>query len=332
MVLTAQDANRIKQGIHIKGVNFTLTAVKLKSNDGEYTTMAEDLFDWKNMLLSGATQGLSCIVGLKAYGGVGWYWPEKVDLSGYGCVVIELLQPAAEMLTVQLLYDQKGVKRQNIIKGSTRCKLLLNTTHKNVYSLNIISEKAQTVAIGSVNLTDKQGNVVPTSIDEQSILASRILSVEYYNTAGVRLNLPQPGINIVKINLEGGRVIVRKELKCKKCYALGIPVTIIISIIKNLEWWFPTIAILYCLAFLWASLWIHKNLSKDTLYAEDVLSATKKVKRFKQQYQRYNYVSYISAVILIGLYTPTVYHSWSNPEQGAVMVVLLWVIVAIMLI
>ena len=144
---------------------------------------------------------------------VGWYWPEKVDLSGYGSVVIELFQPAAEMLTVQLLYDEKGVKRQNIIKGSTRCKLLLNTTHKNVYSLNIISEKAQTVAIGSVNLTDRQGNVVPTCIDEQSILASRILSVEYYNTAGVRLNLPQAGINIVKINLEGGRVIVRKELK-----------------------------------------------------------------------------------------------------------------------
>ena len=213
MVITAQDVNRIKQGIHVKGVNFTLTAVKLKSNDGEYTTMAEDLFDWKNMLLSGATQGKSCVVGLKAYGGAGWYWPEKVDLSGYGSVVIELLQPAAEMLTVQLLYDEKGVKRQNIIKGGTQCKLLLNTTHKNVSSLNIISEKAQTVAIGSVNLTDKQGNVVPTFIDEQSILASRILSVEYYNTSGVRLNLPQPGINIVKINLEGGRVIVRKELK-----------------------------------------------------------------------------------------------------------------------
>ncbi len=77
---------------------------------------------------------------------------------------------------------------------------------------------------------------------------------------------------------------------------------------------------------------MHKNLSKDTLYAEDVLSATKKVKRFKQQYQRYTYISYITAVILVGLYTPTVYHSWSSPEQGAVMVVLLWVIVASMFI
>ena len=77
---------------------------------------------------------------------------------------------------------------------------------------------------------------------------------------------------------------------------------------------------------------MHKNLSKDTLCAEDVLSATKKVKRFKQQYQRYIYISYITAVILVGLYTPTVYHSWNSPEQGAVMVVLLWVIVASMFI
>ena len=67
--------------------------------------------------------------------------------------------------------------------------------------------------------------------------------------------------------------------------ALGIPVIIILSIIKKQEWWFPTLATLYCLTFLWANLWMHKNLSKDTLYAEDVLSATKKVKRFKQQYQ-----------------------------------------------
>ena len=114
--------------------------------------------------------------------------------------------------------------------------------------------------------------------------------------------------------------------------ALGIPVIIILTIIRKLGWLFPTIAILYCLAFLWANLWIHKNLSKDTLYAEDVLSATKKVKRFKQQYQRYIYISYITAVILIGLYTPTVYHSWSTPEQGAVMVVLLFVFTAIMLV
>lgn len=66
LLLTAQDVSRLKQGIHIKGVNFTLTAVSLRSNDGEYTTQAEDLFAWQDMLLSGATQGQTCTVGLKA--------------------------------------------------------------------------------------------------------------------------------------------------------------------------------------------------------------------------------------------------------------------------
>ena len=77
LLLTTQDVSRLKQGIHIKGVNFTLTAVSLRSNDGEYTTQAEDLFAWQDMLLSGATQGQTCTVGLKAYGGAGWYWPEN---------------------------------------------------------------------------------------------------------------------------------------------------------------------------------------------------------------------------------------------------------------
>ena len=67
---------------------------------------------------------------------------------------------------------------------------------------------------------------------------------------------------------------------------------------------------------------LYKNLSKDTLYTEDVLSATKKVKRFKQQYQRYFFASLAAAVILFGSYLPTIYHSWSTPEQGTKMVVI----------
>jgi len=157
MLLTAQDATRLHQGLHIKGVNYTLTAVTLKSNDGEYTTQAEEFFAWKDMLLSGATQGQTCTVGIKAYGGAGWYWPETVDMSGYGGIVVELLQPAAEAMTVQLFYGEKSVKSKTVAKGATQCKLTLGALYKKVFSLNFISEKAQTVSIGSVNLTDKSG-------------------------------------------------------------------------------------------------------------------------------------------------------------------------------
>ncbi len=212
MIITAKNASYLRQGIHIKGVNYTLTAVTLISNDGQYETVSEDLFSWDGLMLSGATQGKTCTVGIKAYGGAGWYWPEYVDLSSYGSILINLLQPAAEAMTVQLFYGEKGVKSQTVAKGDTQCRISLTSAHKKAYSLNIISEKAQTIALGNVNLTDKQGNVVASSV-ENVVGDSRVLSTEYYNVSGLRLNGPQRGINIIKMNLEGGRSIVRKIIR-----------------------------------------------------------------------------------------------------------------------
>jgi len=211
MVLTTQTISQLQQGIHVKGINYTLKAVTIVSNDGEYKT-ENALFAWKHLLTSGATKGQTCTIGLKAYGGAGWYWPETVDLSSYGNIVLELLQPAAETMTVQLLYGEKGVSRKNISKGSKKCQVSITPSCKDVWSVNIVSEKAQTVAVASVNITDKQGNIVPSGVEAITV-GSRILSVEYYNLAGERLNGPQQGVNIIKTNLEGGRSIVRKILK-----------------------------------------------------------------------------------------------------------------------
>lgn len=213
MVVAKQDAGRLSQGIHIKGVNFTLTAVTLKTNDGSYETLAEDLFAWHDMLLSGAEQGQTCTVSLKPYSGVGWYWQEPKDLSNYGSIVIELLQPAAETMTVQLFYNDKNVKSQNIAKGATQCTIKLTPVHRKAYSVNIISEKAQMVAIGSVNLADKQGNIVPTAVGRIPADTPSVVTMEYYNTAGVRLSHPQHGINIIKTIYKGGQTIVRKEIR-----------------------------------------------------------------------------------------------------------------------
>ena len=109
--------------------------------------------------------------------------------------------------------------------------------------------------------------------------------------------------------------------------ALGIPFIIVIFIIKHVAWWFPVVTSIFLVIDLWALLRLYKNLSKETLYEEDILSATKKVKRFKQQYQRFFFVSIASALALIGAYAPTVYHSWSSPEQGLKMLLLLGLIV-----
>lgn len=213
MVVTKQDVGRLSQGIHIKGVNFTLTAVTLKSNDGSYETLAEDLFAWHDMLLSGAVQGQTCTVSLKPYSGAGWYWQEPKDLSNYGSIVMEFLQPTTETMTAQLFYNEKNVKSQTIAKGSTQCTIKLTTSHKKAYSVNIVSEKAQIVAIGSVNLADKQGNIVPTVVGRIPAAPQSVPTGEYYNTAGVRLSHPQHGINIFRTIYKGGRTLVRKEIR-----------------------------------------------------------------------------------------------------------------------
>ena len=112
--------------------------------------------------------------------------------------------------------------------------------------------------------------------------------------------------------------------------ALGIPLIIAISIIKHVDWWFPAVWSIFIVIVIWAMLRMYRNLSKETLYEDDILSATKKVKRFKQQYHRFFFVSMTAAVILAGSYAPTVYHSWSTPEQGTRMVLFLVLLVVVL--
>ncbi len=112
--------------------------------------------------------------------------------------------------------------------------------------------------------------------------------------------------------------------------ALGIPLIIAISIIKHVDWWFPAVWSIFIVIVIWAMLRMYRNLSKETLYEDDILSATKKVKRFKQQYHRFFFVSMTAAVILVGSYAPTVYHSWSTPEQGTKMVLFLVLLVVVL--
>ena len=111
---------------------------------------------------------------------------------------------------------------------------------------------------------------------------------------------------------------------------LAVPTIITLSIIKKLEWWFPVVSCIFILTICFAQLRLYKNLSKDTLYTEDILSATRKMKRFKLQYQRFFSVSMIVAVILAGSYVPSIYHSWSTPEQGTKMALILVLIVVVL--
>lgn len=209
MVVTAQMAALLKQGIHVKGTGYTLKAVSIVSNDAGYTTSSADLFAWTDLLTSGATRGETSTVSVMAYGGVGWYWPEPRDLSGFGSIEISLLQPAAEPVIVQLLYGDTGVKCVTMARGTTTCRLMLNAAHKSVYSFNIMSKKAQVVAIGSVNILDKQGNVTAIGqLDNPTCQTTRS-----YNLNGMEHDQPNKGINIVESKTQGGQTSARKIVR-----------------------------------------------------------------------------------------------------------------------
>jgi len=75
MVVTTQTSSWLKQGIHVKGTGYTLTAVNIISNDAEYSTNSADLFAWNDLITSGATRGETITLSLMPYGGAGWYWP-----------------------------------------------------------------------------------------------------------------------------------------------------------------------------------------------------------------------------------------------------------------
>ena len=212
MMMTSQTIGLLKQGIHIKGVNYTLTAVTLVRNDGKYTTASEELFGWRHMLTSGATRGESSSIGMMAYGGAGWYWHEGADMGDMGSVAVKLLQPAAETIIVQLLYDDSGVERLQIEKDGTSCMIPLSAKHNKVYSVNLMSQKSQTISLASVNLLDKRGNPVSTGINPV-ISEAQDASPEYYSLSGIRLNGPKPGINIIKTKTNGGGVISRKIIR-----------------------------------------------------------------------------------------------------------------------
>jgi hypothetical protein len=87
--------------------------------------------------------------------------------------------------------------------------------------------------------------------------------------------------------------------------ALGIPFVIVLSIIKHVDWWFPVAVSVFIVISLWFALRMYRNLSKETLYEEDILSATKKVKRFKQQYQRYFFATMAVGLLIVGAFAPT---------------------------
>lgn len=98
--------------------------------------------------------------------------------------------------------------------------------------------------------------------------------------------------------------------------ALGTPIIIALAIVKHVDWWWVAAILVPMLGLVWAWLRMHAKLSQNTLYTEDILSATTKVKQFKQLYRRLNIAGLIITIFVIGGGLCLIYRSWASPEQA----------------
>ncbi|MBO7077612.1 MAG: hypothetical protein J6W01_05130 [Bacteroidales bacterium] len=75
---------------------------------------------------------------------------------------------------------------------------------------------------------------------------------------------------------------------------------------------------------------IYKNLSLDTLFGEDILTATKKVKRFKQQYLWGTVFCWVAVLGILGVFSPTIYRIWSPSGKAVSVFVMLGISIVIL--
>lgn len=213
LIVTSAMVAQLKQGIHVKGVNYTLTAVQLIKRDESYSTENEELFSWERIQESGCKKGNKCNISLMAYSGFGWVWPDGVDLSKTNAVEVNFSAPLEENIVMQIFYGKDKLRKTTITAGSTNKQITATIAMRKVYSVNFISEKPQTIALQSVNITDDNGNPITSGIDQVQDNAQTVKRQMFYDISGRQINSLQKGINIVVTEYTTGQRTVEKLIR-----------------------------------------------------------------------------------------------------------------------
>lgn len=209
LLVTSNNLRQLKQGIHIKGVNYTLTKVELIHNSETFSSERSDLFDWGMLNVSGGSKGTRNALQLDVRGGAGWYWEDTVDLSSARKLTIRFEEPLQAPLILQMMYDTNSVKTATIATGK-REYILRISGMSHVFSVNVMSATAQRLSLIGIELIDRDGNVITTGIENTSNTTSEELTSEIYDTAGHRLMQTRPGINLLRQTMADGTVSTRK--------------------------------------------------------------------------------------------------------------------------
>ena len=112
----------------------------------------------------------------------------------------------------------------------------------------------------------------------------------------------------------------------------GIALVLILisfSVWRGLPWRITILLSAYGLITVLAVSWVYKKLSLDTLFGEDILTATKKVRRFKQHYLWLILATWAGLLVILGALSPMIYRIWSPSGKAASVFVMLAVAVVI---
>ena len=112
--------------------------------------------------------------------------------------------------------------------------------------------------------------------------------------------------------------------------AFAILSLISFSIWRGVPWRYTIPLSAVCIISVLAILWVYKNLSLDTLFGEDILTATKKVRRFKQQYLRGTIFCWVAVLGILGVFSPVVYRIWSPSGKAVSVFVMMGILLVIL--
>ncbi len=101
------------------------------------------------------------------------------------------------------------------------------------------------------------------------------------------------------------------------------------SIWRGVPWHITFLFIAIGLISVLAVLWLYKKLSPDTLFGEDILTATKKIRQFKQRYLWLEWATWVVLLAVMGAISPLIYRIWSPSGKATLVFVMLavWLVI-----
>lgn len=207
MVVTASMAKALKQGIHIKGVGYTLKAVEWISSKGGFESDHPAL-TWEHLKVCGGTKGTSNVVGLHRYGGMGWYIDEGLSPDEYETMEITTATPLKEDVIVTYTCSNGTHRRYTMKAGETAHTLSIARATAEVDCIAMMSAEAQTIVMEKITLQRKDDAIGenPTTLPECTAI---------YGIDGCRRRHAERGVNINIYISETG------EINCTKRWHRG---------------------------------------------------------------------------------------------------------------